>query len=167
MAKKQNKKEKEPFLNIDGAEYSVDELNDNQKLMVQHLSDLNRKIDSANFNLQQLQFGRQAFVDALKAKVFNLYAEYGAIGIIVVLFAMMIINLIKSQKMQNEDLDKIRQSIAKAETKMANVESVVLKMLDRWNRSDEISQRHREDIVRELNDVTDDLAYLKGRINGK
>ena len=103
----------------------------------------------------------------IESKVFSLYAEYGAIGIIVVLFAMMIINLIKSQKMQNEDLDKIRQSIAKAETKMANVESVVLKMLDRWNRSDEISQRHREDIVRELNDVTDDLAYLKGRINGK
>ena len=103
----------------------------------------------------------------IDSKVFNLYAEYGAIGIIVVLFAMMIINLIKSQKMQNEDLDKIRQSIAKAETKMSNVESVVLKMLDRWNRSDEISQRHREDIVRELNDVTDDLAYLKGRINGK
>ena len=103
----------------------------------------------------------------IDSKVFNLYAEYGAIGIIVALFAMMIINLIKSQKMQNEDLDKIRQSIAKAETKMANVESVVLKMLDRWNRSDEISQRHREDIVRELNDVTDDLAYLKGRINSK
>ena len=96
----------------------------------------------------------------------GVYAEYGAIGIIVVLFAMMIVNLIKSQKLQNEDLDEIRQSIAKAETKMANVESVVLKMLDRWNRSDEISQRHREDIVRELNDVTDDLAYLKGRING-
>ena len=190
MAKKQNKKENKPLLNIDGAEYSVDELNDNQKLMVQHLSDLNRKIDSTTFNLQQLQFGRQAFVDALKAsideesvvedseqqlrkfqvidsKVFNLYAEYGAVGIIVVLFAMMIINLIKSQKLQNEDLDKIRQSIAKAETKMANVESVVLKMLDRWNRSDEISQRHREDIVKELNDVTDDLAYLKGRINSK
>ena len=103
----------------------------------------------------------------IDSKVFNLYAEYSAVGIIVVLFAMMIINLIKSQKLQNEDLDKIRQSIAKAETKMANVESVVLKMLDRWNRSDEISQRHREDIVRELNDVTDDLAYLKGRINGK
>jgi len=80
---------------------------------------------------------------------------------------MMIVNLIKSQKLQNEDLDKIRQSIAKAETKMANVEGIVLKMLDRWNRSDEISQRHREDIVKELNDVTDDLAYLKGRINGK
>jgi hypothetical protein len=50
---------------------------------------------------------------------------------------------------------------------VGNVESIVLKMLDRWNRSDETSQRHREDIVKELNDVTDDLAYLKGRINSK
>ena len=76
-------------------------------------------------------------------------------------------NLIKSQKMQNEDLDLIRQAIAKSETKMSNVESIVLKMLDRWNKSDDIGQRHREDIVKELNDVTDDLAYLKGRINGR
>ena len=79
---------------------------------------------------------------------------------------MMIINLIKSQKAQNEDLDRVRQSIVKAETQMVNVESIVLKMLDRWNRSDELSQRHREDIVKGLGDVTDDLAYLKGRISG-
>tara|TARA_R110000824_G_scaffold319882_2_gene506873 strand:+ start:162 stop:467 length:306 start_codon:yes stop_codon:yes gene_type:complete len=95
------------------------------------------------------------------------YAEYGAIGVIVSLFVLLIMNLIRSQKAQIEDLDQIRQAIAKSETKMGNVEGIILKMLDRWNRSDEISQRHREDIVRELNDVTDDLAYLKGRINGK
>lgn len=103
----------------------------------------------------------------IDTKIFSLYAEYGAVGIIVILFAMMIINLIKSQKMQNEDLDSIRQSIIKAEAKMVNVESIILKMLDRWNKSDDISARHREDIVKELNDVTDDLSYLKGRINGK
>ena len=95
------------------------------------------------------------------------YAEYGAIGVIVSLFVLLIMNLIRSQKSQTEDLDQIRQAIAKSETKMGNVEGIILKMLDRWNRSDEISQRHREDIVRELNDVTDDLAYLKGIINGK
>jgi len=93
------------------------------------------------------------------------YAEYGAIGVIVTLFVMLIMNLIRSQKEQSKDLDDIRKSIAKSETKMGNVEGIVLKMLDRWNRSDETSQRHREDIVKELNDVTDDLAYLKGRIN--
>jgi hypothetical protein len=95
------------------------------------------------------------------------YAEYGAIGVIVSLFVMMIMNLIKSQKMQNQDLDLIRQAIAKSETKMGNVEGMVIKLIERWNRSDEISQRHREDIVKELNDVTDDLSYLKGRVNGK
>ena len=95
------------------------------------------------------------------------YAEYGAVGVIVFLFIMMIVNLMKSQKLQNEDLVQIRQAIAKSETKMSNVEGMVIKLIERWNRSDEIGQRHREDIVKELNDVTDDLAYLKGRINGK
>lgn len=95
------------------------------------------------------------------------YAEYGAIGVIVFLFIMMIVNLMKSQKAQNEDLDDIRVHIGKIESTIDNIEGIVLKMLDRWNKSDDISQRHREDIVRELNDVTDDLAYLKGRINGK
>ena len=95
------------------------------------------------------------------------YAEYGAVGVIVALFVMLIMNLIKSQKEQSKDLDDIRKSIAKSETKMSNVEGIVLKMLDRWNRSDETSQRHREDIVKELNDVTDDLNFLKGKINSK
>ena len=97
----------------------------------------------------------------------SVYGEYGAIGLVCGLFSLKILNLIKSQKAQTEDLDEIRQANAKLETKMSNVESIILKMLDRWNKSDDISQRHREDIVKELNDVTDDLAYLKGRINGK
>ena len=98
------------------------------------------------------------------------YAEYGAIGVIVSLFVMLIMNLMRSQKAQNEDLDEISQAIAKSETKMSNVESIVLKMLDRWNKSDEISQRHREEMVRELNDLSDVMMEVKGsvsRINGK
>jgi septal ring factor EnvC (AmiA/AmiB activator) len=97
----------------------------------------------------------------------EVYMEYGAIGIIVSLFVMMIMNLIKSQKTQNEDLDSIRQNIARMEESVENVEGIVIKLIERWNKSDDTSQRHREDIVKELNDVTDDLAYLKGRINGR
>ena len=69
MANKKNKTKQQPLLDIDGTSYSADELNDDQRLMVQHLADLNRKIDSATFNLQQLQFGKQAFIDALKASL--------------------------------------------------------------------------------------------------
>ena len=97
----------------------------------------------------------------------EVYMEYGAIGLIVSLFVMMIMNLIKSQKTQNEDLDSIRQNIARMEESVENVEGIVIKLIERWNKSDDTSQRHREDIVKELNDVTDDLAYLKGRINGR
>ena len=97
----------------------------------------------------------------------EVYAEYGAIGVIVFLFIMMIVNLMKSQKAQNEDLDDIRVHIGKTEGKCNNIEGIVIKLIERWNKSDEIGQRHREDIVKELNDVTDDLAYLKGRVNGK
>lgn len=103
----------------------------------------------------------------IDSKLFAVYGEYGAVGIIVVMFVMMIVNLIKSQKAQNEDLDDIRQHIAIMETTVKNVEGIVIKLIERWNKSDDISSRHREDIVKELNDVTDDLAYLKGRINGK
>lgn len=96
----------------------------------------------------------------------DVFAEYGAIGIIVCLFVMMIMSLIKSQKSQNEDLDSIRVHISKIEETVKNLEGIVLKMLDRWNKSDDAATRHREAIVSELNDVTDDLNFLKGRING-
>ena len=97
----------------------------------------------------------------------EVYMEYGAIGIIVSLFVLMIMNLIKRQKTQNKDLDSIRQNIARMEESVENVEGITIKLIERWNKSDDTSQRHREDIVKELNDVTDDLAYLKGRINGR
>ena len=97
----------------------------------------------------------------------EVYAEYGTQGVVVLVFIMMIVNLMKSQKLQNEDLDDIRIHISKIENKVANVEGIVIKLIERWNKSDDTSQRHREDVVKELNDVSDDLAYLKGRINGK
>ena len=62
---KQNKEQK-PVLTMDDKEYQIDDLADDQKLMVAHINDLNRKIDGATFNLQQLQYGRQAFTNALK-----------------------------------------------------------------------------------------------------
>jgi len=67
MANKENKQKSTPMLNLDGKEYDINSMNDDQKTMVNHIADLNRKIDTSTFNLQQLQFGRQAFIDALSA----------------------------------------------------------------------------------------------------
>ena len=51
--------------------------------------------------------------------------------------------------------------------KLNETDEKVIALINRWNRSDEIALRHREDIVKELNDVTDDLNFIKGRLNGK
>ena len=63
------KEKQQSFVTVDGKDYSEDDLNDEQKAMVNHLVDLNRKIGSSEFNLVQLRFGRQAFVDAFKASL--------------------------------------------------------------------------------------------------
>jgi len=66
MAKKENKQEKKPVVVLDDKEYEIENMADDQKVMLAHIQDLQRKIDGATFNLQQLQYGRQAFVSALK-----------------------------------------------------------------------------------------------------
>ena len=67
MAKKE--KQNEPTLVLDDKEYSINDLQDDQKLMVAHINDLNRKIDSTKFNLQQMEIGRAGFVNSLKASL--------------------------------------------------------------------------------------------------
>ena len=64
------KKEKEQStITIDNKEYNIDSFTDEQKAMVNHVIDLDRKLKSSEFNLIQLRFGRQAFLDALKASL--------------------------------------------------------------------------------------------------
>ena len=67
MAKKEN--EKSPVLTLEDKQYYQEDLNDEQLLMLAHVQDLDRKINSSKFNLQQLQFGKQAFLDAITASI--------------------------------------------------------------------------------------------------
>jgi hypothetical protein len=60
MAEKQTK-----TVSINGTEYTEDQLTDQQKVMINHVADLDRKIGSTQFNLDQLQVGKQAFMDML------------------------------------------------------------------------------------------------------
>ena len=66
MAKKEKEKS---VVKIDDKDYDIESLSDEQKAMVNHVVDLDRKLQSAEFNLIQLRFGRQAFVDALKVSL--------------------------------------------------------------------------------------------------
>ena len=56
-------------ISINGTDYTEDQLNDTQKVMVNHVADLDRKIGSANFNIDQLKMGRMAFMQSLTASL--------------------------------------------------------------------------------------------------
>jgi len=51
---------------IDNVEYDHDSLSDEQKVLFSHCLDLDRKISSAQFNLDQLRIGKDAFFGMLK-----------------------------------------------------------------------------------------------------
>ena len=50
---------------INDKEYTEDQLNDQQKVIINHIQDLDRKIRSAQFSLDQMTVGREAFVKML------------------------------------------------------------------------------------------------------
>jgi len=56
-------------ITINGNDYTEDQLTDQQKVMVNHVGDLDRKISSTQFNLDQLKVGRQAFMQLLTASL--------------------------------------------------------------------------------------------------
>tara|TARA_R100000908_G_C3622315_1_gene67177 strand:+ start:167 stop:406 length:240 start_codon:yes stop_codon:yes gene_type:complete len=62
------KNEKTP-ITINEKEYFIEDLTDEQKVLFNHVADLDRKIGNAAFNMDQLQIGRDAFANMLVQSV--------------------------------------------------------------------------------------------------
>lgn len=58
--------QKKTPVTIDDKQYFFEDMTDEQKTVVNHIADLDRKINTTKFNLDQLTVGKQAFVDMLK-----------------------------------------------------------------------------------------------------
>lgn len=56
-------------ITINDRDYTEDQLTEQQKVMINHVADLDRKIRSAQFNLDQLTVGRDAFMQMLNASL--------------------------------------------------------------------------------------------------
>jgi hypothetical protein len=53
-------------ITIDDKEYTLEDMTDEQQMFVRHISDLERKISSAQFSVDQMRVGRDGFVNLLK-----------------------------------------------------------------------------------------------------
>jgi hypothetical protein len=58
------KNKKTPIV-IDDIEYNYEDMTQDQQMFVNHIADLDRKLSSAKFNVDQLEVGKSAFVKML------------------------------------------------------------------------------------------------------
>jgi hypothetical protein len=56
-------------ITINDKDYNFEDLTEQQQMMVNHIADLDRKIRSTQFNLDQLTVGKDAFVNMLTASL--------------------------------------------------------------------------------------------------
>ncbi len=62
------KKENTP-ITVNDKEYLVEDMTEQQVTMLNHVQDLDRKLANAQFNLDQLNVGREAFVNMLASSL--------------------------------------------------------------------------------------------------
>jgi hypothetical protein len=58
-------KNEKNLITVNDIEYNIEDFTDAQKAMLNHVQDLDRKLGNAQFNLDQLSVGREAFVKML------------------------------------------------------------------------------------------------------
>ena len=64
-------KDKKTPVVINNKEYFAEDLTDQQKSMLNHIQDLDRKLKNAKFNVDQLSVGREAFISMLSKSLEN------------------------------------------------------------------------------------------------
>ena len=64
MAKTENK-----TITVNDVEHNIEDLTEQEIAMVNHIADLDKKLGSLRFNMDQLNVGREAFVNMLAASL--------------------------------------------------------------------------------------------------
>ena len=100
----------------------------------------------------------------------DIYSQTGMVGIVGAMCVYMVYSNIKTSHKQADDIGDLMIGYKGLSETMENMEGMLIKLIERWNRSDETRDRRHEDVVKEMNDISDVLMEVKGsvsRINGK
>ena len=99
-----------------------------------------------------------------------LYSEAGMIGVVGAMFVFMVYSMNKRGNEQAEALRNLEvENKGQSET-LENMEGMVIKLIARWNQSDDKLDRKFDGLNKEINDLDNQVSEIKGslsRINGK
>jgi len=98
------------------------------------------------------------------------YGEAGMIGVVGAMFVYLVISLSNKSAQQQETLENLKvENKGQSET-LENMEGMIIKLIGRWNTSDDKLDRKFDAITKEINDLDNQVSELKGsmsRINGR
>ena len=98
------------------------------------------------------------------------YAEYGAMGVVVALFVYGYIKQGQRADEQAQSLQSLKTENRGQSETLENMEGMVIKLIARWNQSDDKLDRKFDNITKEINDLDNQISEIKGvisRLNGK
>jgi uncharacterized protein HemX len=98
------------------------------------------------------------------------YSEAGMIGIVGAMFVYMVYSMNSRGNEQAEALQNLKvENKGQSET-LENMEGMVIKLINRWNQSDDKLDRKFDALNKEINDLDNQVSEIKGslsRVNGK
>ena len=98
------------------------------------------------------------------------YGEAGMIGVVGAMFVYLVVSLSNKSAQQQETLENLKvENKGQSET-LENMEGMIIKLINRWNQSDDKLDRKFDAVTKEVNDMDNQLSEIKGsvsRINGR
>ena len=98
------------------------------------------------------------------------YGEAGMIGVGGAMFVYLVVSLSNKSARQQEELEALKvENRGQSET-LENMEGMIIKLIARWNQSDDKLDRKFDNITKEINDLDNQISEIKGvisRLNGK
>ncbi len=100
----------------------------------------------------------------------EIYAEGGMIAVAGALLVYMVFSMNKRGSAQEESLRDLKTENRGQSETLENMEGMIIKLISRWNQSDDKLDRKFDNITKEINDLDNQISEIKGvisRLNGK
>jgi len=99
-----------------------------------------------------------------------IYTEAGITGVAVLLLVYMVFSMNKRGSVQEESLQDLKTENRGQSETLENTEGMIIKLISRWNLSDDKLDRKFDALNKEINDLDNQVSEIKGvisRLNGK
>jgi hypothetical protein len=99
-----------------------------------------------------------------------IYSEAGMIGVVGALLVYVVYSMNKRGTTQAEALQDLKTENRGQSETLENTEGMIIKLIGRWNQSDDKMDRKFDALNKEINDLDNQVSEIKGvisRLNGK